>query len=194
MTSLRSAALAATVVFASIAKAQYSIDPDSVPLSTRQAWCSSQTFQCPVICEQLSPLPTLVNECDPTTLTYGCLCGNNQQPNISEYSLTLPFYVCQQAGNDCVANCGQNNECSSACRQDHPCGATDPKRFNTTATASTTSVPTATQTSSDTIFSGTPGSSGTSSSKNAAISALEVGRAYGLAVVLGSMFVGFAML
>lgn len=193
MVSWRSAVVAVTVAFASVAKADYYIDPDSVPLSTRQSWCSDEVNTCPLICSQLSPGPPLVNECNPDTLTFGCLCGNNKQPNVSEYSLTLPYFICQEYGNQCVTACGQNNQCSSACRQDNPCGASNPKRYNTTST-STSGAPTTTETGSNTIFSGTPGGGDDDSGSSRITPVAKMGRAYGLVIVLGSMLVAFAML
>jgi hypothetical protein len=133
-------------------------------------------------------------------LSYGCLCGNNLQPNVSEYSLTLPYFVCTEWGTQCVAACGNDNTCASACRQDHPCGAQDPQRNYTTTTSS--SAPTGTAaatTTSNQVFTGISGATSTSSStsgqtnKNAA-AALEFGRGYGLVVVAGSLFAGFAMM
>ncbi|KOS21651.1 hypothetical protein ESCO_005114 [Escovopsis weberi] len=185
----RSALLATAALFGSVAQADYVIDPKTVPLSTRQAWCASELATCPLICEQFSNGNPKTNACDSNKLTYGCVCGNGQQPNISEYTLTLSYFVCQEYGNQCVTKCGNDNECAGACREDHPCGATSPKRYNVTATAS---APSSTSTSDDdAIFTGTPGGG---PSKKGAAASLDIGRTYGLAVVLGSMFVGFAML
>ncbi|KAM0255083.1 hypothetical protein ACHAQJ_006084 [Trichoderma viride] len=199
MVSFKSAVLAATMAFASIAKAQYYIVPSSVPLSTRENWCASEISTCPLICQQVTTKKTLVNDCNADSLTYGCLCGNNQQPNISEYSLTLPFFICQEFVVQCRTNCGIDNTCASNCATDNPCGATDPKRYNTTSTASSSPTPPPSSTSAgpDTIFTGTPGGGSSTSSgkgKSMAAPAVEVGKAYGLAVLFGSMFVGFAML
>lgn len=63
-------------------------------------------------------------------------------PNLSEYSLTLPFFICQEWGNQCVTGCSGDAACASDCRQNHPCGALNPTRVNTTT--SSTSTPTAT--------------------------------------------------
>jgi len=191
----RSALVAVAAVFSSVAQADYVINPKSVPLSTRQAWCASELSSCPIICQQFPPGTTLVNKCDPDHLTYGCLCGNNQQPNISEYSLTLPYFVCTEYGNQCVKGCGQDNTCASACRANNPCGASNPKRYNTTSTASS---PTSSATSTDggdTIYTNVPGATASAhAGKKGAATSLDIGRTYGLFVVLGSMFVGFAML
>jgi hypothetical protein len=64
---------------------------------------------------------------------------NGQQPNSSQYSLTIPYYICTETNNQCVNNCGGNSACQSSCRQDHPCGAQDPPRVNTASASSTMS-------------------------------------------------------
>ncbi|KPM45957.1 hypothetical protein AK830_g657 [Neonectria ditissima] len=204
MPSIRSVVLAVAATLFAVAQADYVIDPDSVPLSQRQAWCKSETYTCPLICQQTGDGTTKVNECDPKSLTYGCICGNNKQPNVSEYSLSLPYFVCQEWGNQCVTDCAGNNACSSACRQDHPCGAQDPTKYNTTSTASATGASaTASATDdADTVYtdvsdgddSDDSDSSESNSDKSGSATALEAGRKWGLAVVMGGMFVGFALL
>ncbi|KAI0015388.1 hypothetical protein F4780DRAFT_764129 [Xylariomycetidae sp. FL0641] len=159
MPSLRTV-LASATLFVSSIRADYVIDPDSVSMSLRQSWCDSETSTCPLICQQTTE-GTQVNTCDPKSLTYGCVCSDGMQPNISEYSLTLPYFVCTEWGNQCVTDCGQDSSCSSDCRQNHPCGAQDPTRNNktTTSTSSSTSG-TSTATSSDTVYTGLAGGSG----------------------------------
>lgn len=205
MPSIRSTVLAVAASLLAVAHADYVIDPNSVPLSQRQAWCTQERDICPIICQQTGDGTTKVNECDPKQLTYGCICGDGRQPNVSEYSLTLPYFVCQEWGNQCVADCGNNNRCASSCREDHPCGASDPKLVNTTSTGTATGTAKATATttdSEDTIFtsvSGTDdkkgsGSSSSSGDKPGAAAALEAGRTWGLAVVVGSMIAGCMLL
>lgn len=204
----RSAALAAASL-ATVAQAQYNIDASEVDQAIKDNWCMNQEKTCPKICEQTKPGTTIVNECDSETLQYGCLCGDNKKPNMSEYSLTIPFFVCREWVTNCVSDCGTDNACSSSCTQDNPCGAQDPERVTTTDSTAT-GKPTASVTESKTddgttIYTGTPGSedddedsgSGSGSGGNndsAATTLLDVGRVYGTAFVLGSMFVGFAML
>jgi hypothetical protein len=65
MVSLKVTLMAlATAVFV---RADYYIDPNSVPLSTRQNWCARELSTCPLICEQTGPPETLVNTCDPVS-------------------------------------------------------------------------------------------------------------------------------
>ncbi|KAI1170911.1 hypothetical protein F4777DRAFT_88817 [Nemania sp. FL0916] len=132
-------ALLATATFlvsSTQAQDQYHIDPTSVTLSTRDNWCDQEKSTCPIICEQTPPGGFQVNDCDPMTLQYGCVCENGLSPNLSEYSLTLPFFVCQEWGNQCVAGCNGDAACASDCRQNHPCGALNPTRVNETTTSS----------------------------------------------------------
>ncbi|OAA80981.1 hypothetical protein LEL_00526 [Akanthomyces lecanii RCEF 1005] len=160
-----------------------------------ERWCRDEKLTCPLICQQTEPRTTLVNDCDPDTLQYGCLCGNNMQPNISEYSLSIPYYVCTEWGRQCVTACNNDNTCASNCLQKNPCGATNPQRHNASATSSQGA--TASQTGSNGIYTGPPGSASagsTSGKKTGAGAALEVGRSYGFVVVFAGMFAGFAML
>ncbi|KAK1834864.1 hypothetical protein QBC39DRAFT_343089 [Podospora conica] len=197
MFTLRTALLALASAVA--VSADYYIDPNSVELTTRRFWCNNQLSSCPIICAQTAPPPVISNTCDPEFLTYGCVCSDGLQPNLSEYSQTLPFHTCQQWGQQCVKACGSDNTCSSSCRQDHPCGAQNPTKV--TATLTTADPATATGTGSSStgpaVFEGLDGSSSTGSSAStppgSGASALEFGKAYGLAVVGASLFAGFAL-
>lgn len=111
---------------------------------------------------------------------------------MSEYSLTIPYFVCREWGTQCVDGCDDTDTpCQSSCREDNPCGALDPERANTTGTA-TTAAPTASQTEEDTaIYSNGPGDN-QDDDNGAAL--LGLGEKYGLALVFGSLGLGFAML
>lgn len=124
---------------------------------------------------------------------------------MSEYSLTIPYFTCQEWGNQCVDGCKGDAGCATSCREDNPCGAQDPERVNITST-STSLAPGTSQTDASTtddgttIFTDTPGggsnggSSGSSSGNDeGAASLLTLGSAYGLTVVMGGMFLGFAL-
>ncbi|AEO53153.1 hypothetical protein MYCTH_2313262 [Thermothelomyces thermophilus ATCC 42464] len=140
--------------------------------------------------------PTLDNSCDPETLTYGCVCSDGKQPNVSEYTLTLPYYVCMAWGEQCVEGCGDDNQCQSDCREKHPCGAQSPKKANTTQTSSSTTA-SATAAPTDQVFDGlgdgSDDSDSDSSNKGNAAGALRLGDSYGVALLAGSLFAGFAL-
>lgn len=112
---------------------------------------------------------------------------------MSEYSLTIPYHVCTEWGTQCVAACGSDNVCSSACRQDNPCGAQDPTRINKTTTTATTASATGKPTGQE-VYEGMAGNSedGDDDRGNAA-GMLRFGDSYGLAMVAGGLFAGFAM-
>jgi hypothetical protein len=204
MPSLRTIVLATAASAVTLVNADYVIDPESVPLSLRKVWCQNEIETCPMICGQTSKGDTKVNECNPKTLTYGCICGDGKQPNVSEYSLTLPFYVCQEWGNQCVTDCGGSASCASDCRENNPCGAEDPKKYNTTSTATGTGAVKATASATDdgtTVYTDTPGSENNDDDSDSAASTktngaavIEVGRTWGLTIVLSTIFAGFAML
>ncbi|KAL6159902.1 hypothetical protein ACJQWK_06106 [Exserohilum turcicum] len=184
----------------------YTIDPNSVDQSTRDYWCSQNTAQCPLICLQqpgVTSMTTQENSCDSDNLTYQCVCDNGVSPNITQYSQTLPFFICQQWGNNCVNNCGNDPSCQSACRQDHPCGAQNPYRGNSSLSSTMASTPTPSGTAKNTIpVTGFGGSqpTGTSQSGNnnnnnkGAGSVFMPNAGLGLAAVFGSVFFGFAIL
>jgi hypothetical protein len=238
-TALASAALLSLAA----AQDQYTINPDSVTEANRKFWCNSQITQCPVsraipifnhkssnnllsqlICLQPpSETPTTNdNTCDSDTLDYSCECGDGLRPNVTQYTQTMPFFICQEWGNQCVTACNGDNACSSACRQDHPCGAQDPIKPNSSTLSSTMSssasrtasnADATTDSSGGTVYSGFGGASSTgdsssaeessgssSDSSNAADSssagraaALEFGHTFGILALAGAFFGGFAL-
>jgi len=195
MPSFRTAfVIAASILM--VSAQTYSINPDSVPLATRQKWCSSQTATCPELCLQLNSTYTTDNTCNSNDLTYACVCGNGNSPNASQYSLTLPYFICTESDNQCVTACGSDNTCASACRQDNPCGAQDPVRVNLTSTTTSATASATSGGSDNPVYTGFGGSaaSATASSKNAGKLALDAGASYGLAVVFAGVFAGFTLL
>lgn len=72
MASLKFSVLAVAAALFSAVRADYYIDPDSVSLSTRDYWCSSEISTCPLICEQTAPYNTLTNTCDPVSHRLAC--------------------------------------------------------------------------------------------------------------------------
>ncbi|OJJ32012.1 hypothetical protein ASPWEDRAFT_91928, partial [Aspergillus wentii DTO 134E9] len=174
-----------------------SVDTGSLDQSTKDSWCQSQTSSCPLICLQLPGATgnTKENSCNAKTLDYSCVCSNGLSPNASQYSLTIPYFLCTEANNECVNNCnGGDSSCQSACRTKNPCGAQNPKRVNTTASATPTATSSASAT--DVVYNGFGATSTGSSEKGMASKALAInlGQVYGLFVVMGGFLVGFTTL
>ncbi|CZT19431.1 uncharacterized protein RCC_05282 [Ramularia collo-cygni] len=203
------------------AQDQYRINPESVSESLRTFWCDQQLAQCPLICSQTvesASLETNSNDCTASDLTYSCVCDNGFSPNVSEYSQTLPFFICQEWGTQCVANCGNGNTaCQSSCTADHPCGAQNPTRQNTSTLTSTMSstaksggASDASTTASDggqvvtsdgvtaTLYGMATSKSGGGDTSNAIshvrVWALSAGQTFGTMALFGAMVGGFAVL
>jgi len=183
----------------------YTIDPESVPESDRTTWCDNQKAQCPYICTQLPGVETTTtqeNECDPDALTYSCICDNGAAPNITQYSQTLPYYICTEWGNQCVKDCGRDSACADSCRADHPCGAQEPPKGNASVSAAMSSAALASKTAADQAaktsipVDGFGGTQPTDSpnNKNSAPALVSLGQTYGLAVVIGGIVAGFAVM
>ncbi|KAF2831106.1 hypothetical protein CC86DRAFT_283221 [Ophiobolus disseminans] len=177
----------------------YTINPETVLKTDRDAWCANQRSQCPLICLQqpgVTSMTTLDNECDPNALTYSCVCENNVSPNITQYSQTLPYYICTQFGTNCVKACGSDNLCASKCRSDHPCGAQVPFRGNTSIPSTSSVRPTASGSQTRPPVSGFGGAqaTGTSSTGGAAPGTFAPSAGMTMAALLSSVFLGFAVL
>ena len=182
----------------SAAQDQYHIDPDSVPQATRDYWCDQQQSVCPFICLQqpnVTSSDTITNDCDADTLTYSCVCEGNITPNLTEYTQTMPFNICQMWGTQCVKNCNNDNICQDKCRSDHPCGAQKPAKPNATA-SSTSGLPSQTSAAASTSvpLTGFAGQTDTPNKPGAASTLVNFGASYGVAVTFVSALVGFAFL
>ncbi|KAF2253280.1 hypothetical protein BU26DRAFT_420343 [Trematosphaeria pertusa] len=177
----------------------YTIDPENVDQSLRDKWCDDQKAVCPLICLQqpgVTTMNTVSNDCDPDALTYSCVCDDGTAPNVTQYTLTLPYYICTEWVIECVNNCNGDNTCGYDCRQvaNHPCGAQDPKKPNATASSTTMSA-TASQTAADSSIPVTGLLGATSTSEpGAAPAMLDLSAGYGMAVVFAGVFAGFALL
>ena len=133
------------------------------------------------------------------TLAFDCVCAvNGLSPNVSEYSQTIPYFICTKNNDNCVAACSGASGCQAACRENHPCGAQNPTRVNESTT--TTS---ATSTASDgAVYTGFGGSAATTTAAsdngktgtNAAAVLLNIGRLYGLGAVAAGILAGFSIL
>lgn len=130
-------------------------------------------------------VPTHTKVFSQESLSYQCICSNKVSPNASEYSQTLPYYVCTETNNQCVNKCANGDSgCQSACRQDNPCGAQNPKRMNVTTTASAA----ATSTTQANPLGTNPATGGAS-----CMNILEAGHVYGLCVLVGGFVAGLAV-
>lgn len=167
---------------------ELTIDPNSVPIALRQAWCRAQTASCPQICGgAASP-----NTCDANMLTYNCVCTDASSPNISDFQQTLPFFICQTWRDQCVAQNPNDLEAQTDCLS-LECG----QRNATEITESTTSaLPTSTEGPSSTASeTATTTEAVTVETSEAAAAALAIAQTYGTSIMATVMlaFFGFAL-
>ncbi|KAJ5731420.1 uncharacterized protein N7483_005928 [Penicillium malachiteum] len=164
------------------------IDPNSVPMATRENWCLSQTSSCPILCMQMpNTTGANANTCSAKTLTFNCQCNNGLSPNASEYSETIPYFVCTEANNQCVNKCSDSS-CQAACRDDHPCGAQHPTPVNTSTATISPGIHAASTTTVASVF------TETATGKAPRLLVNDMSHIYGLCVVIGGFIAGFAIL
>jgi len=142
----------------------------------------------------LSPTNTVIPQ---ENLYYVCVCSDGSRPNLTQYSETIPYYLCTLDQADCIKGCADDNSCSDQCRKTYVCGATSPKKINSTATGTRTSA-SSTPGASGTGVSDGDGfaTTGTADADNAAGNLLlKLGSSYGVGLVaagiaFGAAFVG----
>jgi len=143
-------AIAATILAVVSAQSYSPINPDNIDIGTKSTWCSTQVASCTLLCLDQKSGGGFTNTCDPTSLSWSCVCADGTVPNATQYSQTIPYFECTYEVQDCVNSCPNGNPtCAEACVTNMVCGATDPTRVNTTSTAtlpSTTASSTATGT------------------------------------------------
>jgi len=133
-----------TTLLAAFAAAQNNtLDPNSVDLTTRNQWCTSEQNTCPILCG--GPMFTKANQCTGSTLSFTCTCSNGTGPsNIAQYLGSLPNYECNQL----FADCRTTNPGSKSCTT---CGTLQPTSVPTgTTSSSAAATSSATSTSSTT--------------------------------------------
>ncbi|MCJ1300411.1 hypothetical protein MMC08_003208 [Hypocenomyce scalaris] len=172
-----------TSALAGFAAAQNTtLNPNSVPLSTRNAWCNAETNNCPLLCGGLSY--TGPNTCDGSTLTYQCTCTNGSAPDLAAYSDTLPSYICSQNYINCVAAHPNDATGQASCNTTYQCGTLSPMNVPA-ATSSASSV------ASSTSASATTSATATTTAKSMALS---LGQKCGAGMLAAGLVAALSML
>jgi len=173
--------LGAAVVSAQNFTSCCSLDPNTVDMNTRLAWCRAQQNSCPLVCADGL---TSANTCDPNALTFSCVCQSGTTPNISDYGQTLPSLECDEWKGQCV-NAHPNNLAGQTFCLSFTCGdknASNSGLGPSSGGGAGGSAATSTAASSSSSTSATS----TSSSSAAAATMIQLGREYGT----GAMLVG----
>ncbi|KAF9109852.1 hypothetical protein BGX27_007118 [Mortierella sp. AM989] len=117
----------------------------SVDNSTKLTWCQNQVGFCTNVCQELTKgAETVDNRCDILILQYSCLCQGGVVPNITEYTYTIPYFMCVADVQQCIKSCKlSDNGCYTTCNQ-RICAAEFPKKYNQTLATTTAATPTST--------------------------------------------------
>lgn len=131
------AASALTLVSGS-STSNFSITASNVELTTRADWCTSQTNVCTEVCSSSSAKS---NTCSPDDLTYNCTCTDGTDPDMNEYLDSLPYYICEEAADECIkANVGDStgqSNCTKSIRDN--CGTKTAGASTATTTSAASS-------------------------------------------------------
>ncbi|KAH8660088.1 hypothetical protein BX600DRAFT_513729 [Xylariales sp. PMI_506] len=154
----------------------FTIDPDTVVLSTRASWCESELNICGTVCGKASS-----NECNSSSLTYSCSCSDGTVPDLTGYIGSLPYFICEEAFSQCVeaadGDTTQRNECATNIQAQ--CGTLQAEGTGTATTYPTATTATSAQTSSadetSTTVASSTGTEVSSASGSAASSSSQSG-------------------
>ena len=81
-------------------------------------------------------------------LTYNCICQNGTAPDVTAYTYTLPYYICQATFGQCINNHPNDAQGQQTCTDNEKCGTLNATAASTSSSSSSASESTATSTAS----------------------------------------------
>ncbi|KAM3414950.1 hypothetical protein BST61_g10090 [Cercospora zeina] len=166
------------------------ITASEIPSSLRASWCRGQTIACPQICGGRAE----TNECDSEQLTYDCSCPDGEPRNISDYTQTLPFFICEQWKTNCVLNHPDDRDGQAAC-ESVTCGtknATEAEGGDSSSTASESPTSTASSTA-ETGASQTTGTESSATPSQSEGAAIHLAQNYGTGILVTGLLAVFGL-
>ncbi|KAF9958313.1 hypothetical protein BGZ70_009231 [Mortierella alpina] len=120
------------LAFSAMLASVSALDVMKIDNSTKLTWCQNQVGFCTNVCQELTNgAETHDNRCDIQTLDFICECKGGAAPNITEYTYTIPYFLCTAETQECIHNCGQSdNSCYTNCEKKRNCTAEFPKKYN----------------------------------------------------------------
>jgi hypothetical protein len=167
------------------------IDPASIEPQISASWCIGQRAACDTLCSSDAP----TNDCNPTTLTYSCLCANGSTPDLALYKNTLPDYICQANFAACIKAHPDDAVGQGKCKTDIQanCGTLDVANFTSTpaSTSSSAAVAATTSASPTANVKAASTSAAASATSSAAGVALTAGKQAGAGVLAAGLLAAF---
>ncbi|CAO3573476.1 unnamed protein product [Mortierella alpina] len=120
------------LAFSAMLASVSALDVMKIDNSTKLTWCQNQVGFCTNVCQELTNgAETHSNQCDIQTLDFICECSDGAAPNITEYTYTIPYFLCTAENQECIQNCKlSDNNCYTGCTQKRNCTAEFPKNYN----------------------------------------------------------------
>ncbi|EEA25841.1 hypothetical protein TMatcc_005920 [Talaromyces marneffei ATCC 18224] len=158
-----------------------------VPSTTLSAWCQGERNTCPLVCGGAAS----ANDCDANTLNFDCTCSNGTTPDLTPYKNTIPFYVCLENFNQCIANHPNDLDAQTACKANATCGTIDLSAVSTTSASSSST--TAASTTAATAATSTTGTAASATASHGA-AALQVSTDRSTGLGAAAMLAVFGMM
>ncbi|KAF2757219.1 hypothetical protein EJ05DRAFT_511943 [Pseudovirgaria hyperparasitica] len=177
------------------ASSNITINPNSVNETLKTNWCTAEKNTCRSLCG--GPGETASNDCMTSNLNYTCSCTNGTDPDVSQYSESLPAYICREYVIQCVAAVSDGDrDAIYQCRQvEGTCGqlnASDPADGGSNPQASgSDSTPSATASSGDNAPSAS--NTGAPASATSGGAAAALGASYGTPAIAAGMLALFGL-
>lgn len=196
---LYSTLLVAATAFSGFVAAQNATAPNGpcctvpaniVPDDDKSDWCRANQNTCPEICGGQGQIASGGNECDADTLEFTCKCRNGTEPALAEYEQTVPGQMCRFWFDQCINATGDNLSQQFICTstRDERCGNKTTKEASTSASITSSRLPTSTSGSESTAT-----SSGGSTSTSTGAAALALARDFGTPVLAGGLIAFFGI-
>ncbi|KAI9739638.1 MAG: hypothetical protein M1834_006356 [Cirrosporium novae-zelandiae] len=166
----------------------YTIDTSEVSLSTRNSWCNAEYTSCDTLCGGSAS----TNTCDGSSLNYTCTCPNGESPDLAEYTDTMPYYICTEASNECVADNPNNATGQEDCRSYYSCGTKNVSDATYAASSSSSSASASATAASTTTASGSSATATATSTENAAVA--HIAEKYSTGIVAAGLAAVFGLL
>lgn len=126
------------------------------------------------------------------TLKFGCVCSDGSIPDVTPYSQTIPFFVCQETYIQCINSHPNDAEGQRACKKAADCGSKNASAVTTTASSTMSSTTLALATATESSSSETSSVAPASTTTNAAVALGDLTQ-YSTGLMAGLMFVAARM-
>lgn len=126
------------------------------------------------------------------TLKFGCVCSDDSIPDVTPYSQTIPFFVCQETYVQCINSHPNDAEGQRACKKAADCGSKNASAVTTTASSTMSSTTLAMATATESSSSETSSVAPASTTTNAAVALGDLTQ-YSTGLMAGLMFVAARM-